>query len=181
MRPTLAEYSGMIFIRNLQILSVFTILLPTICYAAALEPLWKPFPGQRDVGGCDADLQNLRQSYQQALLLVQAAIDAFGNIEKSKPADAKGAQTWDRQARMAKAMFDIEADPNSGIPQSQRVIENQVSSKETCPVNHNCVNLMNRTIPNAETTLEQTWTNEAHLLYFKFHDIFCIWIQDTMG
>lgn len=119
----------MIFNHNLKILGVFGILLPTICYTADLEPLWKPFPGARDVGGCDADLQNLKVSYTEALLLVQAALDAFSNIEGPKPGDAKGAQAWDRQARMAKAMFNLDPDPVSGFTGPQRTIEGFVTSE----------------------------------------------------
>ena len=88
---------------------------------AQLEPLWTPFPGERDVGGCDQDLQNPKDSYSQAIAMAYSAIDALGNIEKKKPQDPLEGQEWDRQARMAKAMFDIDTDPASGIPSKMRL------------------------------------------------------------
>ncbi|KAL8649956.1 MAG: hypothetical protein Q9226_005353, partial [Calogaya cf. arnoldii] len=80
-----------------------------------LEPLWKPFPGQSDVGGCDAHLQNLRDSYSQAIELCRAAIAALVNIEDPKPEDPREGQEWDRQARLAKALFNIETFPIAGV------------------------------------------------------------------
>ena len=109
------------FVYKFGILCAISALLSTLHYAAAenppaeLEPLWKPFPGQRDEGGCDQDLQDLKDSYSQAIVLSKAAIAGLSNIEGPKPEDPKEGQEWDRQARIAKAMFNLETDPASGI------------------------------------------------------------------
>ncbi|KAI4275230.1 MAG: hypothetical protein LQ337_003369 [Flavoplaca oasis] len=84
-------------------------------YLSILETSWKPFPGAIDVGGCDQDIQNLRDSYSQAIELCQAAIAALGNIEEPKPEDPAEGQEWDRQARLAKAIFNIDANPAAPI------------------------------------------------------------------
>ncbi|KAL8768307.1 MAG: hypothetical protein Q9209_005446 [Squamulea sp. 1 TL-2023] len=112
----------MIFDHSIRVLYVLSLLIITVGYSAAddlsaeLEPLWKPFPGQRDNGGCDADLQNLRDSYSQAISICKAAVAALKNLAEPKSDDPKEGQEWDRQARMAKAMFGIDTDPASGIP-----------------------------------------------------------------
>ncbi|KAL9028589.1 MAG: hypothetical protein Q9180_007142, partial [Flavoplaca navasiana] len=87
--------------------------LAALASPAELEPLWKPFPGQRDVGGCDQDLQNLKDSYSQAIDLCNAALAALDNIQEPKPEDAIEGQKWDRQARLAKAMWNLETDPTT--------------------------------------------------------------------
>lgn len=103
------------------ILCVVVVLISGIDYATAdgplaeLEPLFTPFPGPRDEGGCDDDLQNLKDSYSQAIVLAEAAIAALRNINEPKPADLKEGQEWDRQARLAKAMFSIDTDPTRGV------------------------------------------------------------------
>lgn len=112
----------MIFNYRFGILCVFSVLLSTIGNTAAddsraeLEPLWKPYPGPRDLGGCDEDLQNLKDSYSQAIEICKAAIAALNHIQDPKPEDLKEGQEWDRQARMAKAMFNLDTDPTAGIP-----------------------------------------------------------------
>ncbi|KAL8920395.1 MAG: hypothetical protein Q9208_006276 [Pyrenodesmia sp. 3 TL-2023] len=110
----------MIFGHRFGILFVIIAVLSTIDYtiaddpSAELEPLWKPFPGPRDEGGCDDDLQNLKDSYTQAIVLAQAAVVAIRNIDEPKPADPKEGQEWERQ--MKKRQGDVlSAFPNGAF------------------------------------------------------------------
>ncbi|KAL8995832.1 MAG: hypothetical protein Q9169_004522 [Polycauliona sp. 2 TL-2023] len=81
---------------------------------------WNPygnrFLDQEIWGGCDRDLQNPKDAYSQAIELCERAIAAIGNIEGPKPEDAKEGQEWDRQARLAKALWNLDPDPATGMP-----------------------------------------------------------------
>lgn len=103
------------YLCRISILAALLSHLIALASPAILETSWKPFPGAIDVGGCDQDIQNLRDSYSQAIELCQAAIAALGNIEEPKPEDPAEGQEWDRQARLAKAIFNIDANPAAPI------------------------------------------------------------------
>ena len=103
------------YLCRISILIACLSFLAALASPAELEPLWKPFPGQRDVGGCDQNLQNLKDSYSQAIDLCNAALAALDNIQEPKPEDAMEGQKWDRQARLAKAMWNLETDPTTGM------------------------------------------------------------------
>ncbi len=103
------------YLHRISVLIAFLSFLAVLAAPVELEPVWKPFPGQRDVGGCDQDLQNLEDSYSQAIDLCNAALAALGNIQEPKPEDAIEGQKWDRQARLAKAMWNLETDPTTGM------------------------------------------------------------------
>ena len=75
----------------------------------------EPFHGNRDLGGCSQNLQKLKEFYSQVIELSKAAIVALHNLKNQKPDDSTKAQEWDRQARMAKAMFGLDADIASGV------------------------------------------------------------------
>lgn len=102
-------------LHRISVLIAFLSFLAALAAPAELEPLYKPFPGQRDVGGCDQDLQNLEDSYSQAIDLCNVALEALGNIQEPRPEDAIEGQKWDRQARLAKAMWNLETDSTTGM------------------------------------------------------------------
>ncbi|KAL9035063.1 MAG: hypothetical protein Q9180_005058 [Flavoplaca navasiana] len=56
-------------------------------------------------------------------IFCQAAIAARGNIEEPKPEDPAEGQEWDRQARLVKAIFNIDANP--AAPITDRTMRNR--------------------------------------------------------
>ncbi|KAL8780910.1 MAG: hypothetical protein Q9213_006250 [Squamulea squamosa] len=138
---------------------------------AELEPLWKPFPGQRDDGGCDADLQNLRDSYSQAISICKAAVAALKNLAEPKPGEPKEGQEWDRQARIAKAIFSLDTDPASGIP-DKRMSRRQgtILSQE-----------LQFYTPARRQQIPTRPPYKTRLLYAKIHVVCEKWRENAMG
>lgn len=105
------------------LLSTFLTSKPTL--AADLEPLWAVGRGGREVGGCDNDLDNLKQGYTEAITLAEDAINALKYIQKpSQYHDVDELSLddyqpeidrWARRARLAKTMFGINARPETGV------------------------------------------------------------------
>lgn len=111
----------------LQLLSVSLGLLNGVLAAdAQLEPLFQLQPGAVGVSGCDAHASNLKLGYTEAIKLAEQAIVSLNDLKKPQPHDGedelslspqeeKDQKEWARQARIAKAMFAIDTDPNHGV------------------------------------------------------------------
>lgn len=108
----------------------FAHVLPILLYlgaalAAELEPLWTIKDGDVSVGGCKDFSTPLKQSYEEALELAQKGVDALTSLQHPRPApnsdplswadpEADTAE-WNRRARVAKALFAINAEPQTGV------------------------------------------------------------------
>lgn len=101
------------------------LLDPSAC--SKLETRFIPFPGKSDVGGCDAHINNLRDSYSEAIELIKKAQDAIRLVIKPRPgyganrlqisdADQKLAKQWVKAGRLLKTLFDVDVDEKVGIP-----------------------------------------------------------------
>ena len=93
--------------------------------ASELQPLFKLFPGNRDVGGCDQDSRRLEAAYTEAIDMAQAAIEALKIVKGPTPykdndqtslsdSERKQVVNWYRLARLAFVMFHIEV-TNDGV------------------------------------------------------------------
>ena len=105
-------------------------LLLTGVIATDLSDHFVTFPGARTVGGCDADKDKLQTAYKEADKLVDNALKSLDSLSKRRPhfsaddislsdSDKKDIQEWDRQARLLKALFAIDATPGEGVSTSE--------------------------------------------------------------
>jgi len=105
---------------------LFTVLLLSSVTATDLKDHFVPFPGGRGKGGCDADTGKLQQGYKEAHQLVDKALESMTKLNKQRPhfkadktklsvSDRKNWDDWDRQARLLKALFAIDTNPETGI------------------------------------------------------------------
>lgn len=111
----------------------YTLLLLAICVTVLafepgdLTPLYTFTPAPKP-GSCSAEqISALRQHYQEAVGVrrgsspqgaVQGAVDALDNLKKPIPKKLlhpKQRKTWKRQAQLMQSMFEISADPHSGV------------------------------------------------------------------
>lgn len=78
------------------------------------------------MGGCDNYLNALKEGYTESLKIVTQAIKALQNIQNPQPhededelnlttQELQDQKEWSRQARLAKAMFAIDTDPQKGV------------------------------------------------------------------
>lgn len=84
---------------------------------AQLQPLWVPQKGARSVGGCDDDLDNMKKSYTESIEFAKGAILALQTLQQPldpTTIDEAAFLKWDRRARLAKAFFQIDAEPDEG-------------------------------------------------------------------
>ena len=93
---------------------------------ATLEPQWRLKDGKHDESGCDDDKSALKQSYTEGVKIVQRGLDGLNALKQPRPSYGKDglelsqderakALLWDRQSRLAKTLFAINAAPATGV------------------------------------------------------------------
>ncbi|KAL9038369.1 MAG: hypothetical protein Q9180_003184 [Flavoplaca navasiana] len=80
-------------------------------------------------GSCNpAQVEKLTTTFQEAVDAIQKAVEAMTNLKKPRflHISKDGRRTWDRQAQLLKALFNIDVDSKSGISSKDKGNANDV-------------------------------------------------------
>ena len=116
-----------VFVKSLCVTTIFSLIHFGASFEhgkAAFKPLWNPFPGNRDVGGCDEkDLAKLEPAFQEAMIMADEAVEALEKLKKPMPHHDKSQASltpqevndqidWIRLSRLAFYLFKINITPD---------------------------------------------------------------------